>query len=58
MMTKTEEPVERLVADIPVQLKRRMAAAAALRGQSLKDLLIEICEAWLAEQEQAGANTI
>ena len=51
-MNTKEEPVERLVADIPVQLKRRMAAAAALRGLPLKDLVIQIFEEWLAKQER------
>ena len=38
-MSKEEPQVERLVADIPVELKRKMAAAAALRGMHLKDLI-------------------
>ena len=50
-MSKEEPPVERLVADIPVELKRKIAAAAALRGIHLKDLVIQIFEEWLAEQD-------
>lgn len=50
-MSKEELPVERLVADIPVELKRKIAAAAALRGMHLKDLVIQIFEEWLAEQD-------
>lgn len=47
----TEEKLERLVADIPVKLKRRIAAMAALRGKPLRELVIEIFEEWLAQQQ-------
>jgi hypothetical protein len=50
MAEKQEQLTERLTADIPVELKRKIAAAAALRGQYLKDLIAEILEEWLAEQ--------
>ena len=51
-MSKEEVQVERLVADIPVELKRKIAAAAALRGKHIKDLVAEILEEWLVEQDR------
>jgi predicted HicB family RNase H-like nuclease len=50
-MPEEKEQIERLVANIPIKLKRRMAAIAALRGKSLKDLIIEVFEEWLAQQQ-------
>jgi uncharacterized protein (DUF1778 family) len=55
MAEKQEQLTERLTADIPVELKRKIAAAAALRGQHLKDLVAEILEKWLQEQ---GRNVV
>ncbi len=52
MTTTKEDQVERLVAEIPVKLKRKIAAAAALRGMHLKDLVIQIFEEWLAKQDR------
>jgi hypothetical protein len=49
-MAEEKEQIERLVANIPIKLKRRMAAAAALRGQPIRELVIEVFEEWLARQ--------
>lgn len=37
-----KKPEERIVAEIPRDLKRRATAKAALQGKTLKDALIEL----------------
>lgn len=41
----------RLVADIPHDLKQRFHLAALRRGQTLKELTIEVLHNWLEEHE-------
>ncbi len=45
-----EKILERIVAEVPVELKRRVTIQATLQGKSIKDVLIEALEKWLTEE--------
>lgn len=55
-MTK-EKNLERIVAEIPMELKRKAAAKAALEGRSLKDALIELLEKYVQEPAEITLAT-
>ncbi len=45
-----EQPLERIVAEVPRDLKRKAAAKAALEGRSLKDVIVELLTEWLKRE--------
>lgn len=46
-----EISMERIVAEIPGDLKRRAAAKAAMHGQPLKEVIEQLLVKWLDETE-------
>lgn len=58
-MQQQPQKEARVVAEIPEDLKRSVAAKAALQGKSLKQVLIELLGAWVetdAEEEPEGES--
>jgi hypothetical protein len=49
-----KEPVERLIANIPRDLKRKTAAKAAMQGVTLTEILIEFLEGYTEGFEVSG----
>lgn len=49
--------VARIHYEIPDDLHRRIKAAAAMRGQTLKDFLIEALAAAVEDEPRKGTNT-
>lgn len=52
-----EEKLERIVAEIPADLKRRAQAKAVIEGRSLKDVIVELLEEWLS-RDKVGELTV
>ena len=50
-MIQEQPKLERIVAEIPQDIKRRAKAKAMLEGRSFKDVIVELLEKWLAEEE-------
>ena len=44
--------LERIVAEVPVDIKRRAQAKAALEGRPLKEVLVELLREWLARDSE------
>lgn len=56
-----KQPNERIVAEVPRDLKRAASAKAALQGKALRQVLIELLAAWVEtpedeEPEEASAQ--
>lgn len=52
-MEKKDIPMERIVAEVPADLKRQVMATLALQGRPLKELIENLLAEWLAKQGQA-----